>query len=573
LRTPRNATFSVAWTLRKRECEDEMNDTATPWVEGMNIGQVLSAAASRNPEGEALVFPEAGFRCTYREYDRLVDRAAAGLLALGTRPGDHIAIWATNWTQWPILQLASARLGAVLVTINPAYRPEELAYVLAQADVHTLFLIDRFKTSDYFGMLRTACPELADSAPGELRSDRFPELRWVVSLRETPAAGMISWKEMLHRGEMVDRSTLVDLASRLSPNDPINLQFTSGTTGFPKGALLSHRNLLLNAFCFAERLRATPADRICVPVPFYHCFGCVLGTLVSLISRGTMLVPSQYFDPAATLDCIEKERATMIYGVPSMFIAELGDDTFAGRNLSSLRTGIMAGSPCPVEVINRVIREMGVAKIGIGYGLTEASPGVTLTGLDDPDSWRVETVGRAFPGVEVKIVDADGREVPEGEQGELCVRGPNVMLGYYRMPAETAEAIDPEGWLHTGDLARRDENGCYRITGRIKDMIIRGGENIYPREIEECLHARPAVAEVHVVGVPDPRLGEEVCAWVKLRRGAAAAEEELRAFCREHLAHYKIPRYVLLVDEFPQTVTGKIQKYRMREEATASLGL
>jgi fatty-acyl-CoA synthase len=550
-----------------------MNNTERPWVDGLTIGQVLSEAASRAPDGEALVFPEAGFRCTYAEYDHLVDRAAAGLIALGTEPGDHIAIWATNWPQWPILQLASARVGAVLVTINPAYRPEELTYVLEQADVRILFTIDRFKTSDYFAMLYEAVPELAESTPGELDSGDFPKLRFVISLPEHGAAGMISWEEMLRRGDALEPQALAARAPALSPDDPINLQFTSGTTGFPKGALLSHRNMLLNAYYFAEGLRITEQDRVCVPVQFYHCFGCVIGTLVSLIARATMLVPTEYFTSTAVLDCIERERATAIYGVPTMFIAELEDETFAGRDLSSLRTGLMAGSPCPVEVMNRVIDDMGVGGIAIGYGLTEASPGVTLTGLDDPIEWRVETVGTPFEGVEIRIMDGEGRELPDGEQGELCVRGHNVMLGYYRMPEATAEAIDGDGWLHTGDVAVRDENGRYRITGRIKDMIIRGGENVYPREIEELLHAHPEVVDVQVVGVPDARMGEEVCAWVKLQPGSTADEEEIQQFCRAHLAHYKVPRHVMFVEEFPETVTGKVQKFKMREKAVASLGL
>lgn len=550
-----------------------MTDARHSWVAGLTIGQALSEAASRNPNGEALVFPQAGFRCTFAEYDRLVDQVAAALIALGMRAGDHIAIWATNWPQWPILQLASARVGVVLVTVNPAYRPEELAYVLAQADVRALFLIDRFKTSDYFTMLAEACPELAESTPGELESESFPELRWVVSLPEHAAPGMISWEEMMRRGEEVEPGELAARALELSPEDPINLQFTSGTTGFPKGALLSHRNMLLNASHFAEGLRITQRDRVCVPVQFYHCFGCVIGTLVSLIAGAAMLVPTEYFNATAVLDCIEREHATVILGVPTMFIAELEDETFASRDLSSLRTGLMAGSPCPVEVMNRVIEDMGVKQIAIGYGLTEASPGVTLTGLDDPVAWRVETVGTPFPGVEVAIMDTDGRRLPDGEQGELCVRGHNVMLGYYNMPEATAEAIDPDGWLHTGDVALRDENGRYRITGRIKDMIIRGGENVYPREIEELLHQHPDVVDVQVVGVPDARMGEEVCAWVKLQPGAEIDEEEIREFCRAHLAHYKVPRHVLFVEEFPQTVTGKVQKFRMREETMASLGL
>jgi fatty-acyl-CoA synthase len=550
-----------------------MSDTTQPWVDGLTIGQVLAKTVEANSAGEALVFCQNDFRCTYAAYAGLVDRAARGLIALGIGSGDHVAVWATNWPQWPILQLASARIGAVLVTINPAYRSDELAYVLKQADVRALFLIDRFKTSDYFAMFAEACPEAAGSTPGDLDSSDFPELRWVVSLPQRPADGMISWDAMQERGNHVDSEAVPMLEGELSPGDPINLQFTSGTTGFPKGALLSHRNLLLNAYYFASGLRATTHDRICVPVPFYHCFGCVIGTLGALVSGAAMLSPGEYFDPTATLDCIERERATVVYGVPTMFIAELADETFPNRDLSSLRTGIMAGSPCPTEVMKRVIEDMGASQIAIGYGLTEASPGVTLTQADDPIEWRVETVGRPFPGIEVKIVNEAGEEVPDGVQGELCARGHNVMLGYYKMPEETAQTIDAEGWLHTGDLAVRDENGNYRITGRSKDMIIRGGENIYPREIEEQLYRHPEVVDVQVVGVPDLRLGEEVCAWIRLRSEGSTSEEEIREYCRQQLAHYKIPRYVMFVEEFPETVSGKIQKFKMRDQAIATLGL
>ena len=543
------------------------------WVDDLTIGHVLSTVASRCPKREALVFPATGFRCTYAEYDRLVEQASRGLLSLGVRAGDHVAVWATNWPQWPVLQLASARIGAVLVTVNPAYRPQELAYVLRQADVRALFLIDRFKTSDYFDMLRMACPELAESEPGQLESGRFPELRWVVSFTDRPDVGMITWEAMLRRGEEIEERLLQECSESLLPSDPINLQYTSGTTGFPKGALLSHRNLLLNAYHIGQGLRLTGEDRVCVPVPFYHCFGCVLGTLGTLVARATMLVPGEYFEPAATLECIERERATVIYGVPTMFIAQLEDTTFPERDLSSLRTGIMAGSTCPVEVMNRVIDDMGARGILVAYGLTEASPGVTISEIDDPVETRVETIGRPLPGVEVKVVDGEGNALPDGEQGELCTRGHNVMLGYYKMPEATAEAIDEEGWLHTGDLAVRDESGFYRITGRIKDMIIRGGENVYPREIEEILYTHPKIVEAQVVGVPDARLGEEICAWIKLQEGQSATEDEIRDFCRQRLAHFKVPKHMMFVEEFPETVTGKIQKFKMREEAIASLGL
>lgn len=544
-----------------------------PWVHGMSIGEVLREQARRRPDGEALVFRDRGFRATYARYDELVDEVALGLLSLGIRPGHHVAVWATNCPEWTLLQMATARLGAVLVTVNPAYRVRELRYTLKQADVRVLFLIDRFKDSDYFRMVAEACPELGRRDEGEPISTLFPELRWIVSLVDRIAPGMLAWTEMLERPGDEERALLATVERGLDPEAPINLQYTSGTTGLPKGALLSHRNLLLNAYYVGACQRFTPEDRVCVPVPFYHCFGCVLGVLCALVHGATVLVPAEYFEPAVTLDCLEEERATAVYGVPTMFIAQLEHPSFEDRDLSTLRTGIMAGSPCPMEVMKRVIDRMGAREITIAYGLTEASPVITQTRVDDPLELRVDTVGRPLPGVEVKIVDPTGRELPDGEPGELCARGHGVMVGYYEMPEATDECIDADGWLRTGDLAVRGEDGYYRITGRIKDMVIRGGENVYPREIEEFLYEHPKVEEVQVVGVPDPRLGEELCAWIKLRRGAEATREEIRAFCEGRIAHYKVPRYVDFVDEFPRTVTGKIQKYRIREEAVRRLGL
>jgi fatty-acyl-CoA synthase len=550
-----------------------MSGEIVPWVDGKTIGEVLRHVATRQPGGEALVFPHAGFRADYAEYDRRVDSAARGLLTMGIEKGDHIAAWSTNWQQWTILQLAAARIGAVLCTVNPAYRPSELAYVLEQADITALFLISRFKTSNYYAMLREVVPELDQCDGGRLRSKRFPRLRWAVTFQEMPEHDMLTWGQLCARGWYADPALLTAREAELSPDDPINLQYTSGTTGFPKGALLSHRNLLLNAFYLGERLRLTPSDRICVPVPFYHCFGCVIGTLASLVFGATMLVPAQHFDPLATIECMERERATVVYGVPTMFIAELDDPTFRDRDLSALRAGIMAGSPCPIELMNRVIEDMGAREMTIAYGLTEASPGVTMTHVDDPVETRVSTVGPALPGVEVKIVDEHGHSVPDGQPGELCVRGHNVMLGYYKMPDATAEAIDAEGWLHSGDVAVRESDGYFRITGRIKDMIIRGGENIYPREIEEVLFTHPDVADAQVVGVPDPVKGEELCAWIRRHASATVTADEIRDYCRARVAYFKVPRYVEFVDRFPETVTGKVQKFKMREEAIRRLGL
>jgi fatty-acyl-CoA synthase len=547
-------------------------DTAVPWVEGLTIPQVLLRAARAYPGRDALVFPALGVRLSFRQFLEVIDRAARGLLALGIGRGEHVAIWATNVPQWVILQFATARIGAVLVTINPAYRPFELDYVLRQSDAVALFLVDRFKTSDYFAMLAEVCPELAASAPGRLESERFPRLRQVVSLTGVTPMGAISWEEMLGRGDPT-----LDLGScseQLSPQDAINIQYTSGTTGFPKAATLSHRNLLYNAFYVGSCQRLSEQDRICIPVPFYHCFGCVLANMCSIVFGAAMIVPAESFDPRATLEAIERERATVLYGVPTMFIAQLQHESFSSRDLTSLRTGIMSGSPCPIEVMRQVVNRMGAREVTIAYGQTEASPVITQTRFDDPLELRVETVGRPLPGVEVKLIDpATGRTLGDDEQGELCARGHVVMLGYYNNPEATAKAIDAEGWLHTGDLALRQPHGYYRITGRIKDMVIRGGENIYPREIEEFLFTHPAIEQATVVGVPDPKYVEELCAWIKLKPGAAASEAEVRDFCRAKLAHYKVPRYVKFVSAFPQTVTGKIQKFKVREQMIEELGL
>jgi fatty-acyl-CoA synthase len=545
-----------------------------PWVEGRTIGQALRDTARRHPQGEALVFCNPPARMTWRELDSAVDRVSRALLALGFAPGDHFGVWATNVPQWVLLQFATARIGVVLVNINPAYRTGELKYALCQSDVRGLALVDAFKSSNYFEMLGEACPDLASAVPGQLRSEAFPKLQWVVSLRGETPTGALSWQEFLLRADGVPQSRLNEVDAGLTANDPINIQYTSGTTGCPKGAMLSHRNILLNAYYAGACQKLDHCDRICIPVPLYHCFGCVLGTLCAVAHGAAMVFPAESFNPCATLAAIEEERCTAIYGVPTMFIALLEHEDYPRRNLLSLRTGIMAGSPCPIETMKRVTHEMGAREITIGYGQTEASPLITQTRTDDPIELRVGTVGRPIPGVEAKIVDVEtGEDLPDVQPGELCGRGHGVMIGYYNMPDKTAEAIDSGGWLHTGDLALREPNGYYRITGRLRDMIIRGGENIYPREIEERLYEHPAVMEVQVVGVPDRRLGEEVLAWVKLKSGCAATEDELRAFCRQSLAHFKAPRYWRFVEGFPTTVTGKIQKFKIREQAIEELGL
>ncbi|MCW2613638.1 MAG: fatty-acyl-CoA synthase [Frankiales bacterium] len=517
---------------------------------GETIGAVLRRTATEHPDREALVDVPSGRRWTYAELDADVDRVAAGLLALGLQKGDRLAIWSPNVPEWVLTQYATARVGIVLVTVNPAYRPHELAYVLTQSGAAALVSAQSHKTSDYRAMV--------EQVRGEC-----PALRHVVLL------GDPSWDALL-------AAPAVDLAPHeqaLSFDDPINIQYTSGTTGFPKGATLSHHNILNNGLFVGELCGYAPDDRVCVPVPFYHCFGMVMGNLGALTHASCVVIPAPSFEPVATLTAVQQERCTSLYGVPTMFIAELAEGV-AAYDLSSLRTGIMAGSPCPVEVMKQVVSDMGMTEVTICYGMTETSPVSTQTRAGDDLELRVSTVGRVHPHVEVKVVDPlSGLVVAEGETGELCTRGYSVMLGYWEQPDKTAEAIDTAGWMHTGDLATMDAQGYVRIVGRIKDLVIRGGENIYPREVEEFLYTHPDVADVQVVGVPDPKYGEELLAAVRLREGASITEDELREFCRGKVAHYKVPRYVRFVDEFPMTVTGKVQKFRMREQAVSELGL
>jgi fatty-acyl-CoA synthase len=551
-----------------------MSDEATPWVDGVTFADVLRATAAGFPAHDALVFPQLGYRRSYAEFAADVQQAACGMLALGVGHGEHVGIWATNWPQWVVLQFAAATVGAVLVNVNPACRAHELRYVLQQADITTLFLTDHFKSSDFMAMLAEVCPELDGCPATELRTAACPKLRSVVSIQERTRLGVLGWGEFLGRGAHVSDAAVANRQAGVRAGDVASIQYTSGTTGFPKGAMLTHRNLLMNAYYVGRRLGFTERDRLCIPVPFYHCFGCVMGTLACVVFGAAMVVPAESFDALATLEAIHGERCTAIYGVPTMFIAELEHRRFAEFDLASLRTGVMAGSPCPIEVMRAVVDRMGARELTICYGLTEASPVVTQTDRDDSLEHRVGTVGRPLPGVEVRLVRPGTlNDVPAGEPGELLTRGHNVMKGYYNKPGETAAAIALEGWLHTGDLGRRTADGYYRITGRIKDMIIRGGENIYPREIEEFLYTHPLIADVQVVGLPDERHGEEVCAWVRLKCGAALAEEELRVFCRGQIAHFKVPRYVVFVQDYPCTVTGKVQKYRLREMGIERFGL
>ena len=551
------------------------------------IGDILDIQTQRFAEREALVHAATGDRFNYREFHAEVERVARGLLSIGIEKGQHVGIWATNYTEWVIAQFATAKIGAVLVTVNPAYRTHELAYVLEQAQIGALILIGRFRapvltgrTSDYVGMVNELVPELASASPGELNSTRFPHLRHVIFIpphddASTPAPpGMRRWDDLLTLAEQTNPDVLRNRQAQCGPDDVVNIQYTSGTTGNPKGAMLTHHNLVANALHVGDAMEMDEHDRLCIPVPFYHCFGCVMGSLNCVVHGSTMVIPAQRFDPLQTLHAISAERCTAVHGVPTMFIAQLGHPEFANLDLSSLRTGIMAGSPCPIEVMREVIDRMGAERITIAYGQTEASPVVTQTLADDSIERRVSTVGKVLPGVEVRLVDPEtGLVVGPGQQGELQTRSTMVMKGYFNMPEATADAIDADGWLHTGDLATVDEDGYYKITGRLKDMIIRGGENIYPREIEEFLYTHPQIDDVQVIGVPDQRFGEEVMAWVRLKPDADATEESIRDFCRGRIAHYKVPRYVKFTDEFPMTVTGKIQKFRMREMAVEELGL
>jgi fatty-acyl-CoA synthase len=522
---------------------------------GRTIGADLERTVERFPDREALVVPFQDVRLTYRQLDEQVDRVARGLLALGLERGDRVGIWSPNCAEWVLVQYATAKIGVVLVNINPAYRTHEVSYALQQSGCVGLVAATSFKTSDYVAMI--------DEVRGGL-----PQLRHVVFI------GTSGWDDLMESAASVPVESLRARSAELGFDDPINIQYTSGTTGFPKGATLTHHNILNNAFFVGAGCGYTEEDRVCIPVPFYHCFGMVMGNLACTTYGATMVVPAPAFEPAATLQAVQDERCTSLYGVPTMFIAELDLPDFGTYDLTSLRTGIMAGSPCPVEVMKRCITDMHMDEVTICYGMTETSPVSTQTAADDDIDKRVGTVGRVHPHVEVKVVDpVTGQTVARGESGELCTRGYSVMLGYWNDPERTAEAIDAGRWMHTGDLAVMDAEGYVNIVGRIKDMIIRGGENVYPREIEEFLYQHPDIVDVQVIGVPDDRYGEEIMAWVRLREGASVTVDDVREFCQGKIAHYKVPRYVHVADEFPMTVTGKIQKFKMREAAIELLGL
>jgi len=546
--------------------------SCTPLI-GETIGVHFDKVAERCGERDALISRHQGIRWSYRALKERVDAFAAGLVALGLRPGERVGIWSPNNAEWVAVQFATAKAGLILVNINPAYRLAELEYALNKAGCAALITAARFKASDYLSMLAELAPELATASVGELRASRLPDLRLVITIGDEPGPGTLRFDAVYDLAGRAERDRLATLAGQLQFDDPINIQFTSGTTGFPKGATLSHHNILNNGLFIAGAMKLTEHDRVCIPVPLYHCFGMVIGNLGCLTHGSTMVFPSEGFDPLATLETIAAERCTAVYGVPTMFIAEMDHPEFAKFDLTSLRTGMMAGSPCPIEVMKRACTLMHLSEIVIGYGMTETSPASFASATDDPIERRVSTVGRILPHAEVKIVDAEGRVVPRGTAGELLTRGYLVMLGYWGDEERTGEAVDAAGWMHTGDLATLDDEGYCNIVGRIKDMVIRGGENVYPREIEEFLYRHPKIQDVQVIGVPDPRYGEELCAWICLRDGATASAEEVRAFCQGQIAHYKIPRYVKFVGGFPTTVTGKIQKFLMREQMIEELSL
>jgi fatty-acyl-CoA synthase len=541
---------------------------------GETIGAMFNRIAIQFSANEALVVRQQGLRYTYAQLRVEVDRCARGLLALGLRKGERLGIWSPNRAEWLIAQLATSKLGVILVNSNPAYRLHELEYALTQSECSALIIAPQFKTSDYTAMITALAPELRESEPGRLHAPKLPELRTVIRLGDEPAPGMLSWDKLLAGGDHVAPELLAEREAEQQFDDPINIQYTSGTTGYPKGATLSHHNILNNGYFVARLMHFTDQDRLVIPVPLYHCFGMVMGNLGCLTHGATMIYPSEGFDPLAVLQAVQEERATALFGVPTMFIAELEHPEFSRFDLSSLRTGVMAGSPCPIEVMKRVQSVMHMSEVEICYGMTETSPVSFQTRVGAPLDKQVSTVGQIHPHVEVKIVDPHtGKVVARGEPGELCTRGYSVMLGYWNNEAATSAAIDSARWMHTGDLATMDVEGYVKIVGRIKDMIIRGGENVYPREIEEFLYTHPKVSDVQVIGVPDARYGEEIMAWVKLKPGEHASEEELRAFCKGQIAHYKIPRYVKFVDGFPMTVTGKIQKYLMRQQSVEELQL
>jgi fatty-acyl-CoA synthase len=546
--------------------------TDTPLIEE-TIGAFFDAMIERFPDKEAVVSCHQGIRYTYLELQREVDRMASALLRAGLKPGDRIGIWSHNNVEWLVTQFATAKAGVILVNINPAYRVAELEYALAKVECKALIVMPSFKTTDYLEMIRSIAPEVSGAVPGRLESAKLPSLKTVIQIGNDTVPGFMRFSDLLATGDPADQA-VHSLGARLRNTDAINIQFTSGTTGSPKGATLTHRNVLNNGFFIGEAMRLSPDDRLCIPVPLYHCFGMVVGNLAALTHGTTIVYPNDAFEAVSVLRAVQDERCTALHGVPTMFIAELDHPRFKEFDLSTLRTGVMAGSPCPIEVMKRVVNEMHMGEVTIAYGMTETSPASCQSTTDTPLEKRVSTIGKVLPHLELKVISPESGEIlPVGAVGELCTRGYSVMRGYWEDAAKTSEAIDAEGWMHSGDLATLDEDGYVNIAGRIKDLVIRGGENVYPREVEEFLYRHPAIQDVQVIGVPDQKYGEELCAWAILRDGATLSEDGLRAFCKGQIAHYKIPRYIRFVESFPMTVTGKIQKFVMREMMKEELRL
>lgn len=547
-----------------------VNGTSAEPLHYLTMGALLDRAAQRWGERDAIVSLHQGVRLTYAQLKARCDDVAAGLVALGLRPGERIGIWAPNCVEWTITQFAATKAGLILVNINPAYRASELEYALNKVGCAALVMATTFKATDFVELLGTIAPEI-HSAAAPLQLARLPALRWVIRIGNDPAPGLLDFSALSTMGTAEHHAARSEVERAVQPDDAVNIQFTSGTTGAPKGATLTHFNIVNNGVFTGRGVKLTPQDRMCIPVPLYHCFGMVLGNLACTAHGAAMIYPNESFDPLRTLGAIEKERCTAVYAVPTMFVAMLDHPQFDTFDMSSLRTGMMAGAPCPIEVMKRVATRMHMGEVTIGYGMTETSPASFQSGVDDPIERRVSTVGRIHPHVQARVVDTNGHTVSRGVQGELLVRGYSVMLGYWDDPERTREAIDPAGWMHTGDLATIDEEGYCRITGRLKDMVIRGGENIYPREVEEFLYRHPAVQAVEVFGVPDRKYGEELCAWIQLKPGKVASADEIAGFCRGQIAHYKIPRHIRFVTQFPMTVTGKVQKFAMSAQMLEEL--
>lgn len=529
------------------------------------VGEIVKEAARKFPDTEAYVYPEHGIRKTYKEFDKETDELAKAFIGMGIQKGEHVAIWSDNKREWLLSQFATGKMGAVLVTVNTNYQEKELEYLLQQSDATTLILCESFKGTSYLNIVRAICPEIIHAEKGNVLSEKFPHFKRVIVMTDNEYEGMYSWTDLLSHADKVSDDTLENALMSLHNEEVINIQYTSGTTGFPKGVMLSHKNVVNNGQLVGDYIYLTEKDRLCIPVPFFHCFGCVMGTIAS-VTHGTTMVIIEQFIPGEVLQIVQDEKCTALHGVPTMFIAELNHPDFKQFNLSTLRTGIMAGSICPIEVMKKVITDMGASEITIAYGQTESSPVITQTKTDDPIEKRVSSVGKPHPAVEVKIIDPlTGEDTPAGVPGELCTRGYLVMKGYYKNEQATKSAIDPNGWLHTGDIAVVDEEGYIDITGRIKDMVIRGGENIYPKEVEEFLYQHPKVQDVQVVGVPDPKYGEELMAWVILKSGEQITSDELKEYCKGKISFHKIPKYIEFIEAYPMTASGKIQKFHLRE--------